>query len=63
MSAQHDPESRVVIPVGVWHGIADMLPHAFSCFVNLFDKPYRHDDPDEWRLPIENDVIPYRFDE
>ena len=23
--------------------------------------PFHHDQPDKWRLPLENDVIPYRF--
>ena len=30
-------------------------------FVNLPSQPYRHDDPDKYRLPLENDVIPYRL--
>jgi dTDP-4-dehydrorhamnose 3,5-epimerase len=52
----------VVIPPGLWHGLANMLPHAFSSFVNLFDRPYDHHEPDEYRLPLDNSVIPYRFD-
>ncbi len=52
----------VAVPPGLWHGVANMLPHACSSFVNLFDRPYRHENPDEWRLPIDNDVIPYRFE-
>src|SRR5215210_1631810 len=38
----------VVIPPGVWHGVQNMLAASFSSFVNLFDRPYEHDDPDEW---------------
>jgi dTDP-4-dehydrorhamnose 3,5-epimerase len=53
----------VSIPPGVWHGVQNMLPAAFSSFVNLFDRPYEHGDPDEWRLPMRNDLIPYDFDE
>jgi hypothetical protein len=26
-------------------------------------EPYRHDDPDKYRLPLDNDVIPYRLGE
>jgi dTDP-4-dehydrorhamnose 3,5-epimerase len=53
--------SLVVIPPGIWHGLQNMLPHAFSSFINGFDRPYRHDDPDEWRLPHDTAEIPYRF--
>ena len=52
----------VVIPPGVWHGVENMLAASFSTFVNLFDRPYDHDDPDEWRLPVHNERIPYDFD-
>lgn len=51
----------VVIPPGIWHGVQNMLPASFSSFVNLFDRPYEHDDPDEWRLPVRNNQIPYDF--
>jgi dTDP-4-dehydrorhamnose 3,5-epimerase len=51
----------VLIPPGVWHGIQNMIAASFSSFLNLFDRPYDHDDPDEWRLPERNDVIPYAF--
>ncbi len=51
----------VVIPTGVWHGVQNMLAASFSSFVNLFDRPYEHWDPDEWRLPVRNDQIPYDF--
>lgn len=51
----------VVIPPGIWHGVQNMLPAGFSSFVNLFDRPYEHGDPDEWRLPERNDQIPYDF--
>ena len=26
-------------------------------------RPYQHDDPDVYRLPLENDRIPYRFEQ
>jgi dTDP-4-dehydrorhamnose 3,5-epimerase len=26
-------------------------------------RPYDHADPDKYRLPLDNDVIPFRFDE
>lgn len=51
----------VVIPPGIWHGMQNLLPHAFSSFINGFDRAYRHDDPDEWRLPQDSAQIPYTF--
>ncbi len=53
--------SLLLIPPGVWHGVQNMLASEFSAFINLFDRPYEHADPDEWRLPLRNDDIPYDF--
>jgi dTDP-4-dehydrorhamnose 3,5-epimerase len=50
----------LVIPPGIWHGIQNVW-HEPSCFVNYFDREYRYEDPDEWRLPADTDEIPYRF--
>jgi dTDP-4-dehydrorhamnose 3,5-epimerase len=48
------------IPRGVYHalqnvGITDVL------FVNFPTQPYQHADPDKYRLPLNNDLIPYDF--
>lgn len=51
----------LLIPPGVWHGVQNMVASEFSSFINLFDRPYEHADPDEWRLPIGTDEIPYEF--
>jgi dTDP-4-dehydrorhamnose 3,5-epimerase len=51
----------LVVPAGVWHGVQNMLGSAPSAFLNLFDRAYEHGDPDEWRLPIANQLIPYAF--
>ncbi len=52
---------RVVrIPPGVWHGLQNMQAET-SSFINYFDQPYNHADPDEWRLPWDSPEIPYRF--
>lgn len=56
---RHRPEI-VRIPPGIWHGTRNLEPRPVS-FINYFDMPYRHDDPDEWRLPWDTDRIPYRF--
>lgn len=50
----------LVIPPGVWHGIQNVW-HEPSSFVNYFDREYRYEDPDEWRLPPDTDEIPYSF--
>jgi dTDP-4-dehydrorhamnose 3,5-epimerase len=50
----------LVIPPGVWHGVHNVW-HEPSMFVNYFDREYRYEDPDEWRLPQDTDEIPYRF--
>ena len=53
--------SLLLIPPGIWHGVQNMLASEFSSFINLFDRPYEHDNPDEWRLPLSTKEIPYDF--
>jgi dTDP-4-dehydrorhamnose 3,5-epimerase len=55
----HDP-SLISIPAGVYHAVQNVGADE-AAFVNLPSEPYRHDDPDKYRLPRENDVIPYRL--
>ena len=50
----------VVVPPGLWHGLQSLGPEA-GCFINFFDRPYRYEDPDEWRLPHDTPDIPFRF--
>ena len=50
----------VTIPTGVWHALQP-LGNTAASFVNFFDVLYQHGDPDEWRLPLVNEQIPYRF--
>jgi dTDP-4-dehydrorhamnose 3,5-epimerase len=52
----------MVIPAHVFHahqnvGTTDAL------LVSMPTRPYNHADPDVYRLPVNNDVIPYRFEE
>jgi len=54
--------SLVVIPPGVWHAVQN-ISGAPSVLVNAVDKAYRYDSPDHYRLPLETDLIPYRFHE
>ena len=55
----HD-RALVSIPAGVWHAVQN-VGHDEAAFINLPSEPYRHDDPDKYRLPLDNDVIPYRL--
>ncbi|MGD0541419.1 MAG: dTDP-4-dehydrorhamnose 3,5-epimerase family protein [Tepidisphaeraceae bacterium] len=53
--------SVMVIPQFVWHahqniGTTDAL------FVSMPTRAYNHASPDVFRLPLENDVIPYKFE-
>lgn len=50
----------LVIPPGVFHGFKNYSSDPVM-FNNLFDMQYNYEDPDEWRLPPDTDVIPYRF--
>lgn len=55
-----DGLNQLCIPAGVWHahlnvGQGDLV------FANAPTVPFQHDNPDKWRLPLENDYIPYSF--
>jgi dTDP-4-dehydrorhamnose 3,5-epimerase len=50
----------LVIPRGVFHavrniGITDAL------MINMPTNPYEHEDPDKYRLPLKNSLIPFSF--
>lgn len=52
----------MVIPAHVYHahqniGTADAL------FISMPTRPYQHDDPDVYRLPIDTGQIPYSFED
>jgi dTDP-4-dehydrorhamnose 3,5-epimerase len=48
----------LVIPPGVWHAVKNVAPET-AVLLNLVDHAYSYEEPDHWRLPIANDVIPY----
>jgi dTDP-4-dehydrorhamnose 3,5-epimerase len=52
----------VIVPPGVWHGVENISSEP-SLLLNLVDHAYRYEDPDHWRLPMDTDLIPYRFGE
>ncbi len=51
----------LAVPPWIWHGVQNLSADV-SSFVNMFDRPYEYENPDEWRLPAVNDTIPYRFE-
>jgi dTDP-4-dehydrorhamnose 3,5-epimerase len=55
----HD-RALVTVPAGVYHAVQNVGDDE-GAFVNLPTEPYNHDDPDKYRLPVDNDVIPYRL--
>jgi dTDP-4-dehydrorhamnose 3,5-epimerase len=52
----------LVIPHGVFHAVQN-IGTSEAIFINMPTRPYDHADPDKYRLPLDNDVIPFRFDE
>ena len=57
-----DNRSIVVVPQGVFHALQN-VGSTDAVFINMPTRPYDHANPDKHRLPINNDLIPYRFQE
>lgn len=51
----------VNIPAGVWHANRN-LGNKDAVVVNFPTKPYDHVSPDKYRLPLDTDQIPYKFE-
>ena len=51
----------LIIPPGVFHGVQN-ISNQPAVLLNLVDKAYQYEDPDHWRLPLDTDKIPYRFE-
>lgn len=51
----------VVTPANVWHAVEN-VGESDAAFVNFPSVPYNHADPDKYRLPLENDRIPFSFE-
>jgi len=49
------------IPAGVWHATQN-LGDKDLVLVNFPTIPYEHANPDKFRLPLDTDQIPYRFE-
>jgi dTDP-4-dehydrorhamnose 3,5-epimerase len=50
----------IIIPRGVYHALQN-VGLTDAVFINMPTKAYNHADPDKFRLPITNDLIPYQF--
>jgi dTDP-4-dehydrorhamnose 3,5-epimerase len=51
----------MIIPPHVWH-VHWNFGTEEAMFISYPTQPYNHADPDIYRLPVNNDYIPYRFD-
>ena len=52
----------MVIPAHVFHAHQNVGAVDALC-ISAPTRPYDHEDPDVYRLPVDNDYIPYRFDD
>lgn len=48
------------IPRGVYHALQN-IGETDALFINFPTQPYNHANPDKSRLPLDTDLIPYRF--
>jgi dTDP-4-dehydrorhamnose 3,5-epimerase len=52
----------VNIPAGVWHANQN-IGGKDVVVINFPTAPYNHEHPDKYRLPIDTDKIPYKFEQ
>ena len=52
----------VIIPRGVYHALQN-VGESEAMFVNMPTALYDHANPDKYRLPIKNDLIPFSFED
>jgi dTDP-4-dehydrorhamnose 3,5-epimerase len=50
------------IPAGVWHADRNVGPKD-AVLINFPTRPYDHANPDKYRLPLDTDLIPHKFDD
>ena len=58
--SEHD-RTIMVIPAFVYHAHQNVGQRE-ALFVSMPTRPYNHADPDVYRLPLDTDYIPYRFE-
>lgn len=52
----------VIVPKGVFHALKNIGTED-AYFINLPTKLYNHADPDKYRLPVKNEMIPFAFED
>jgi dTDP-4-dehydrorhamnose 3,5-epimerase len=52
----------VIIPKGVFHAVKN-IGNGDAFFINLPTRAFNHSDPDKYRLPLKNDLIPFAFED
>jgi len=52
--------AMVIVPPGVWHAVENLY-EGTSLLINIVDYAYNYENPDHFRLPIDTDLIPYKF--
>jgi dTDP-4-dehydrorhamnose 3,5-epimerase len=50
----------LVIPRGVYHAVRN-IGVSDAIYMNMPTRPYDHGDPDKYRLPVKNSLIPFSF--
>ena len=50
----------LVIPRGVYHAVRN-IGIGDAIMINMPTRPYEHGDPDKYRLPLKNSLIPFSF--
>lgn len=54
--------SLIVIPHGVYHAVQN-IGNIDALVISLPTALYDHEDPDKYRLPLKNSLIPFSFDD
>ncbi|MBC7802416.1 MAG: dTDP-4-dehydrorhamnose 3,5-epimerase family protein [Candidatus Parcubacteria bacterium] len=51
----------VSVPPGIWHAVRNGGGQP-AVLINIVDRAYQYEQPDHYRLPLETDQIPFRFE-
>lgn len=51
----------LLVPSGVYHAVQN-VGYTDAVFINMPTRAYDYADPDKYRLPLNTDLIPYRFE-
>jgi dTDP-4-dehydrorhamnose 3,5-epimerase len=51
----------VIIPRGIFHAVQN-VGEVEAIILDMPSVPYNHANPDKFRLPLKNDLIPYQFE-